>query len=559
MRKIILSVLGTSFLLKAIFDRQIGVDEGWGRGKIFFLTVGLACIFAVLFALLFQQTYEKLKKYILAFVNRHISKAAQTFFIFFITAIAVISVYVWLAQPFAKDTENSYNYYSEQAIAFKNGNLFLAEKPSAELLSLSNPYDYILRKQANIEDFPWDVSLYKDRFYMYWGPAPSLLLMIFSEKFLTQVDDQYIALAFACGLFLYATLIVVACWNMRRQRIPLWMAWTCLLAIAFATPITVMLKDSRIYEASIFGCQFFFIGGCYWIYSAANDDHPMLWKLALGSIHWALAAGTRITIAPVILFASLATLIYFFKTSKGGSLVLHLKTIAVFGFPLLLAAIGLGWYNWARFGSILEFGITYQLTNVDYNIFKMSFSERYIQGNLYNYLIHPFKLSTRFPYITRVEYLPSNDRMSGFIYLTPYVLLLVIVPLIRVLNQLKKTKLSFQEQETREIPGSSGNWLINIFTGSTLISMTLILLFYFVTMRYIADFMPSLVLLTTLQLGQEFRRANRTSISWKILPGITVFLAIITITSNILVAMPQSGVIYAADLINSISKLTGFK
>lgn len=559
MRKTILLVLGIALLIKAVFDRQIGVDEGWGRGKVFFLTTGLICVLAVLFTLLFQNKYAKIKMHISAFIDGHISKASQTFFVFLATTVAVISVYIWLAQPFAKDAQSSYNYYSEQAIAFKNGNLFLAEKPSAELLSLSNPYDYTLRKQANIEDFPWDVSLYKDKFYLYWGPAPSLLLTLFSRSTLTQVDDQYVALAFACGLFLYTMLIVIACWNTRRQRIPLWMPWMCLLAVAFATPITIMLKDSRIYEASIFGSQFFFIGGCYWIYSAANDSQPAFWKLALGSIHWALAIGTRVTVAPVILFTSLATLVYFFKTSKGGSLQFYLKITAALGIPLLLAAIGLGWYNWTRFGSILEFGLKYQLTNVDYNVFKMSFSERYIQGNLYNYLIHPFKFSTRFPFISRIEYLPSNDRISGFVYLTPYVLLLAVVPLIRILNNIKKTHLSFQEQETREIPGNSGNWLINIFTGSTLISMTLILSFYFVTMRYIADFMPSLVLLTTLQLGQEFRRTNRTNISWRILPGVIIVLTIFTITSNILVAMPQSGVAYAIDLINSFSKLTGFK
>lgn len=559
MKKFFLLAIGIVFLTKTIFDEKIGVDEGWGRGKVFFLALGLVCIFTALFALVFQPKYEKLKKYFQAFVNRHISQAAQTFFVFFITTIAVVGVYIWLAQPFARDTQNSYNYYSELAIAFKSGNLYLEERPSAALLSLSNPYDYILRKQLNIEDFPWDVSLYKERFYLYWGPVPSLLLTIFSRGFLSQFDDHYITLAFACGLFIYTMLIIVACWNMRRQRIPAWMPWICLLAVAFATPITVMLKDSRIYEASIFGCQFFFIGGCCWMYSAAQKGHPVLWKLALGSIHWALAAGTRITITPVVLFTSLAALIYFVKTSKDGLTGLYLKITAVLGIPLLLAAAGLGWYNWARFGSVREFGITYQLTNVDYNIFTMSFSERYIQENLYNYLAHPFKFSTRFPFITRVEYLPSNDRMSGLIYLTPYVLLLVLVPLIRVLNNIKKTHLSFQEQETREVPANSGNWLINIFTGSTLISMSLILSFYFVTMRYIADFMPSLVLLTTIQLGHEFRRENRSNISWRILPGITIVLAVFTIASNILIAMPQSGVDYALDLINSLNKLAGFK
>ncbi len=559
MKKTFLLVIGIALLIKAIFDKQIGVDEGWGRGKVFVLTLGLVCIFAALFGLLFQNKYAEFKKYILAFIDEHFNKSTQIIFISITATVFVIATYIWFAQPSARNAHDSYNYYSEQAIAFKSGNLYLGTKPSRELLSLENPYDYVLRKQANIEDFPWDVSLYRDKFYMYWGPAPSLILTIFSEKQLSHIDDTQIALVFASGLFLYAMLIISTSWNARRQRIPVWMLWICLLAVAFATPITVMLKDSRIYEASIFGCQFFFIGGCYWIYSAANDNQPKLWKLALGSIHWALAAGTRITIAPVILFTSLATLIYFFRINKGSSLKLYFKIAAVLGIPILLAGAGLSWYNWARFGDVLEFGITYQLTNVDYNTFSSSFSESYIQGNLYNYLIHPFKLSTRFPYITRVEYLPSNDRMSGFIYLTPYVLLLFAIPLIRLLNNIKKTRPSFQEQETREIPKNSGNWLINIFTGSTLISMTLILSFYFVTMRYIADFMPSLVLWTTIQLGQEFRRVNRTNISWRILLGVTVVLTIFTITSNILVAIPQSGVVYAIDLINSFSKLAGFK
>ena len=548
-------VAGIALLIKAFFDDKIGIDEGWGRGRFFILITGLVCIFAALLIHLLEKRFEGLKNNISDFVNEHINRTTQFVIVFFITTSAVIISYIWFAQPAVRTLQNSYNYYSEQAIAFKAGNLFVAEEPSINLLSLSNPYDYFLRKEHNIEDFPWDVSLYKGKFYLYWGPAPAVLLTLLGQKLLSQIGDHHITLTFACGLFLYAMLIITTHWNTHPQRAPIWITCVFLLTFGFATPITIMLQDSRIYEASILGCQFFFIGGCYWVYSAINNNQPVLWKLVLGSIHWALAAGTRVTIAPVILFTVFTTLLYIYRTSRNIELRSYLKSAAALGIPLLLAALGLGWYNWARFDSIFEFGITYQLTNVDYNLFKSSFSKSYMQGNLYNYLLYPFKLLNKFPYISRIEYLPSNERMAGLIFLSPYVLL-VTVPLFRFIKNFIRGKTSFPEQKKMEF---SENWLIGIFASSTVIAMTLILSFYFVTMRYLADFMPSLLLLTTIQLGREFRQQNRTDISRQVLSGILITLSLLTIMANILVAVPQSAVIYASNLMNFVSKLVGLK
>jgi hypothetical protein len=80
-----------------------------------------------------------------------------------------------------------------------------------------------------------------------------------------------------------------------------------------------------------------------------------------------------------------------------------------------------------------------------------------------------------------------------------------------------------------------------------------------VTMRYIEDFMPSLILLITILLGWEYQLLSRSNILGKIVAVITILLASITITANILVAMPNSGKAYMIDLLNSISKLLGLK
>jgi hypothetical protein len=254
LRKVFL-IAGILLSTIAVFAQQIGIDndEGWGRGRIILLGSGLAIILADVLLILFQHELSGLKRHISVFFNRYLnfSYFTQIIIVSFIITITVLVAYTWFTQPNAKDSRNNYNYYSELARGFKLGNLYLAEKPSPALLSLSNPYDYFLRKQHKVEDFPWDVSLYNNKFYTYWGPAPSLILTIFSNNQLSRLGDHYVALAFAYGLFLYATLIVGNFWHKSLQNAPVWLFGISLLTIGFAAPTTTMLRESRIYGVLI--------------------------------------------------------------------------------------------------------------------------------------------------------------------------------------------------------------------------------------------------------------------------------------------------------------------
>ncbi len=558
MRKIFL-ITGIALSTTAIFAQQFGIDNdlGWGRKRVLLLTAGAALVVFGLLLFLFQKNITKLKKDFLEFKNTNFNfnYSTQLAIVSFVTTILIMIVYIWFAQPFKKDPNDHYNYYSELAIGFKTGHLYLPEKPSPALLSLSNPYDYFLRKETNVEDFPWDVSLYNNKFYIYWGPAPSLILTIFSKDQLHAIEDRYLVLLFACGLFFYAMLISVTFWKKSIGNPPSWLLGISLLVIGLAAPVTIMLRDSRIYEAAVFGCQFFFIGGCYWAYSSINNDKPVLWKLAFASLHWAFALGTRVTILPAILFSAAVLFIYILKVFKPATLQTITPILAAIGVPLLMAVSGLSWYNWARFESIFEFGIKYQLTNVDYNIFQDSFSSRYIRVNLFNYFVHPLKLLSKFPFIARVEYTPSNDRLAGLIYISPY-LFLLFPPLIRMLANLPAAKKSIVIPQPKE---PSDNWLIFTFTGSALISMLTILSFYFVAMRYIEDFMPSLLLLTTILLVREYQRLSQHKLARDFLGGTAITLAIFTISASILLAMPKNGIAFMENLLNSVSKILGLK
>ena len=296
--KYVIGIIGVVLLGLAVFAEQFGLDNdsGWGRGRILLLGVGVVLVsinaLGIVFrdrlaniAVLIKNTFEKLGA---------IDYSIQLNIFSFLAIITVSAVYVWSFMPFVNSNPPS-NNYSQLAIAFKSHQLYLNEKPPAELLALSDPYDWSARYSIR-RSFTMDVSLYNGRFYLYWGPIPSLLLMIFSHEQLQVLGDQYVFFTFLYGLFLYSFLLVRSFWEKFNRVLPAWMIGITLLAIGISGPIPRLLNLSSIYEAAVVGSQFFFIGGCYWAYSAMRTTPMSSWKIALASLHWALAIGTRITI-----------------------------------------------------------------------------------------------------------------------------------------------------------------------------------------------------------------------------------------------------------------------
>lgn len=551
---IFLLVVGIGVSLTAVFANQLGIDNdaGWGTGRMMILAAGI--FFILLGALLhffrsqLQTAKDRITERLQSSVSRDTAMRIVLAGMFVIVAVG----YVWYTRLDERDLERSYNYYSELARGFQKGQLHLTEEPSAALMALSDPYDYSLRKSEGVEDFPWDVSLYEGKFYIYWGPTPSLFLLPFSEGFLFKVEDHHIALAFAFGLFIYAALIAAGFWS-RFTHAPIWGFAVSLLVLGFSIPAITMLSGGNVYEAAIFGCQFFFIGGVYWAISAFDEKIPSTWKLVAASVHWGLAVGSRMTILPVVAFSAAMTLLLAIKRLNPAPVKKHLPSLAALGLPLLIAGVLLGWYNWARFGSIFEFGIKYQLANVNYNEFTESFSVRYFSENLKQYFTHPVSIKPRFPFISPVEYTESNDRLAGLFVVSPFILLLLAPP-IRAL---------FMRPQKESTPptdnGMPENWAGALLGGSAGIAALIILFFYFITMRYTEDFMPALLLLTILLVGQEYQHLNGSPIGKTVLSIFVLLTAFITVTAGLLIAMPDSGVAFMVNLLNSISKLLGFR
>jgi len=538
---------GGSISLLAIFANQLGIDNdaGWGRGRVLILETGAAFIIFAVLLFVFQNQLENVQTQISNYL-RAIGREKLIKIIFVLVGVLITSIYVWVLNPSERKTDLTYNYFGELAKGFKQGNLYIPQEPSEALLALDNPYDTILRKELGIEDFPWDISLYKGKFYLYWGPTPALLLLPFSNEGLSKIEDFQLTLVFAIGLFLYSALLIVSLWQ-DHKKAPLWALVVALLVIGFPATITTMLKRAEIHEVAVLASQFFFIGGCYWAYFSIRDEIPSSWKFLVASTHWALAIGARVVILPAVVIGMFILarpfLFGFHRNWKK-----HLGYLLAIGLPVVLGGISLAWYNFARFGSIVEFGIRYQLTNVDYTQFNSSFGFQYFIQNLKVYFLYPIEFKTRFPFISLSEYGAATNLISGLLFISPLIIW-ILFTLFRLLTQ---------NNQNHILPPYQ-NKLLLLLSGAAIVTALIILNFFFITIRYTLDFLPSALLLITLSFGMEYETLKERRFIIGVFSFFFVALSFINISTGILLSTPKSGVDFMLNLINDISKLAGLK
>lgn len=530
-------IAGLLIISLAVFARDLGIDHNaeWGRGRIVFLMIGLCLAFTGIFFSIFVQRYP-LQKWIhhnqdIAFA---IKLRQKSLFILpvvgfvFVVYIWFVSVGLWTTWPARTD------YYSLLASGFEKHKLNLPIAPSEKLLALSNPYDPSQRQGVGE---PLDFSLYKGKFYLYWGPVPALILVALELFVPKNLPDLYLVFGFSYGLFLLQTLLIIAIWDRYFDHLPKWMLIIAVLLVGLSAPSTWMLSTSRIYEAAIAGGQFFLIAGYLTVLSALDRPPSSNMKLLLAGSLWALAVGTRLTLILPIGFIMLMVV---YKLWKRESTLRNIaQKILCLGLPLLFGLIGLAWYNWARFGSLSETGLTYQLagTYIQKHQDEM-ISYRYVIQNIFNYFLAPFRINNVFPFIHSnlgsIKAILPFYRLPGFYNTNPITGLIYVVPftffsLIAVYGSIsKKTQILTQYTEEAK---SQLQWIILTLAGSSLLTIILLLIFFWAAMRYVADFMPMLLVVSIIGFYQGYISVNEknqkkcVAIAGVVLAGISLVMS----------------------------------
>jgi hypothetical protein len=288
-----------------------------------------------------------------------------------------------------------YFHYDYLADSFLEGHTDIDLKPDPKLLALPDPYDPAQNRKWRLGD----ASLYNGKYYLYFGPAPALVLFapfkLLTGAPLMQSAATCAVAAAALGLLAWLVRDVLRR-NRPESNNGSWVG--AMIFAAMGSWLLVTLQRPMVFEVSIICGAGGFWAALFFLWKGSTSGRWILCAPALG-LALAFSLASRITYAPaavLILGAAFLDL----RARPGNSR--RNSTWLVFGAAAPVAAcfLGLLVYNHARFGNAFEFGQKYQL-NVSYEqkINPRDINPSFIPFNLREYLLAKPTISPFFPFI----------------------------------------------------------------------------------------------------------------------------------------------------------------
>lgn len=325
--------------------------------------------------------------------------------------VAVIWIYAWIVRPALSQLNNATakeEYYNRQIDGFRAGQLAMNGEPDPGLARLENPYDPEQNRPYRLHD----ASYYKGKYYLYFGVTPALLLFLPYALLTGDYLWHHDAVLFFCtASFLTGAWLLCA---IRRRYFPgvgAGVQLLGLLGLGLANGMQPLLRRPDVWEVPIACGSMLIMLAVAALWQAWHDPDRRGWWMAAASTAFGLAVGAR----PTLLFAAggglVIPLVIFWRTDSAGGRPRR-NLLAAVAVPLGIIGSGLALYNYARFGSMVEFGQRYQLAGVEVAKQKM-FSLDYCWFNFRLCFLEPVKWHNYFPFVRGIPLLKAPAGYLG--------------------------------------------------------------------------------------------------------------------------------------------------
>jgi hypothetical protein len=249
-------------------------------------------------------------------------------------------------------------FYAGLTEGFLNGHLSLRHEADPGLARLENPYE--IKQRAGIT-YSWDASYYKGKYYLYFSPVPALLFTLpFKVVGKGHPSDALTMTFFAMWAFLASAAFVARALRhvegVKHVPLPL---WVLLVGLGNILPFT--LVEPHVYEVAV-GCGMAM--SATWGYTLLRFLERPSWRTAaLMGFFLALTIATRPNMIVLAIVASWAVLRSSRDQAPSPEKRRNLRNrILAFAAAVMVIGGAYAIYNYQRFDSPFETGLSYQLT-----------------------------------------------------------------------------------------------------------------------------------------------------------------------------------------------------
>ena len=468
-------------------------------------------------------------------------KDSKSFNIIFILVIIALVFFFYVS--IATACRGSFNfkldykgYYSLLSYSLTRGHTYLPIYPNPEFLSLDDPYDPVANFNYRVYGGVHDLSLYNDRFYMYFGITPAFVLYVPYMLLVGKgLPDNFAVFLFSFFGFLFSLLLLIYIKNKYFNNFSSTLFCISIILLAVGNMTPWLMERPQFYEVAI-SCGFCFLMGAIYFLSLSFSKKSLRWFLYfLGSLFLGLAVGARphfIIPGGILVLFLLIKILIDSEINKSRKINLIVLLLA----PFVFCILALAYYNYIRFDNPFEFGMTYQLSG---HRFPKILSFDTFFANIYLYLFHDFEISTLFPFIYPTkpdfpdflnvpDYYSSGhiDKLVGIAWLIPFLIMIFISPFILLIGLTFKYFFNPNKKLEIKTPGFEF-WILFI---SAISVFSVLNLWGAVMVRFMADFAALFIILSLFLWFYSISLFQKESLSRLFLTQTGAILMIISIT-----------------------------
>ena len=408
------------------------------------------------------------------------------------------------------------------------GHLYLDTPVDPFLLGMKDPWDPIARQGHGMHD----ATYFNHHYYLYFGVTPEIVLFLpfhfVTGKFITEATASFV---FCVLGFIFSVLLATDIKRWYFKSTPGWVWLMSIFALGLTTMVPSLLRRASIWEVPITCGYMCAMAGLFCFARAFHAKFRALW-LAWASLAFGAAIGAR----PVYLIGSfiLALPLLYFVSEFGGWRTCWRnpkwwRLVASAVVPIACWGIVLALYNYARFGSIAEFGQKYQMAG-DENAKLKLFSLSYIIYGLRIYFTVPAGCSPYFPFFTVID---APTPPAGFLGVEdPY----------GIIPNIPFALFGLALLGTRETSESGGlfRWTSLSVLLFAIPTALIVSCFAAINNRYMVDFTPELIVLAVLGTYFLFSEPGLSGVRRLVLGATMVALLVYSVVFNVFVSLAHN-------------------